>query len=75
MVRRIVALGMTDPRTMDWLDIPSNRFGGRMADSDAYTHAAQWPRTQLQGWEVPMELEDAGQMPLGSTAVLGRLGW
>ena len=64
-VRRIVALGTSDPRTMDWLDILSNRFGGRMAGSDAYTHAAQWTRTQLQNWGVATELEDAGQMPLG----------
>jgi len=64
-VRLIVALGTSDPRTMDWLDILSNRFGGRMAGSDAYTHAAQWTRTQLQDWGVQTELEDAGQMPLG----------
>lgn len=63
--RRIVALGTGNPRAMDWLDILSNRFGGRMAGSDAYTHAAQWTRTQLQEWGVPTELEEAGQMSLG----------
>jgi carboxypeptidase Q len=64
-VRRIVALGFSDPRVMDWLDILSNRFGGRMAGSDAYTHAASWTRMQMQQWGVQAELEDAGQMPLG----------
>jgi carboxypeptidase Q len=64
-VRRIVALGTGDPRAMDWLDILSNRFGGRMAGSDAYTHAAQWTLTQLQEWGVPTELEEAGQMSAG----------
>ncbi|WP_219134315.1 M28 family metallopeptidase [Janthinobacterium sp. UMAB-60] len=63
--RRIVALGTSDPRAMDWLDILSNRFGGRMAGSDAYTHAAQWARMQLQQWGVQAELEEAGQMPAG----------
>lgn len=63
--RRIVALGTSDPRAMDWLDILSNRFGGRMAGSDAYTHAAQWVRMQLQQWGVQAELEEAGQMPVG----------
>ncbi|WP_102122934.1 M20/M25/M40 family metallo-hydrolase [Janthinobacterium sp. ROICE36] len=63
--RRIVALGTSDPRAMDWLDILSNRFGGRMAGSDAYTHAAQWARMQLQQWGVQAELEEAGAMPVG----------
>ncbi|PMQ14535.1 M28 family metallopeptidase [Janthinobacterium sp. AD80] len=63
--RAIVALGTGEPRVMDWLDILSNRFGGRMAGSDAYTHAARWTRTQLQQWGVQAELEEAGQMPLG----------
>ena len=40
--RHIVALGKSDPHAMDWLDVLSNRFGGRMTGSDAYTHAAQW---------------------------------
>lgn len=63
--RRIVALGTGEPRVMDWLDILSNRFGGRMAGSDAYTHASQWAHMQLRQWGVQAELEEAGQMPLG----------
>ncbi|MCC7595964.1 M20/M25/M40 family metallo-hydrolase [Janthinobacterium sp. FW305-129] len=63
--RKIVALGTSEPRAMDWLDILSNRFGGRMAGSDAYTHAAQWTRMQLQQWGVQAELEEAGQVPAG----------
>ncbi|MGK5011793.1 M28 family metallopeptidase [Janthinobacterium sp. MDB2-8] len=63
--RRIVALGTSDPRAMDWLDILSNRFGGRMTGSDAYTHAAQWARMQLHQWGVQAELEEAGAMPVG----------
>ncbi|WP_193316968.1 M28 family metallopeptidase [Janthinobacterium sp. FT14W] len=63
--RRIVALGTSDPRAMDWLDILSNRFGGRMAGSDAYTHAAQWARMQLRQWGVQAELEEAGEMSVG----------
>lgn len=64
-VRRIVALGMSDPRAMDWLDVLSNRFGGRMAGSDAYTHAASWTRSQLQQWGLQSELEEAGSTPVG----------
>jgi carboxypeptidase Q len=65
VVRRIVALGKTDPRAMEWLDILSNRFGGRMTGSDAYTHAAAWTRMQLKQWGVQAELEEAGQVPVG----------
>lgn len=50
---------------MEWLDILSNRFGGRMTGSDAYTHAAAWTRMQLKQWGVQAELEEAGQVPLG----------
>lgn len=64
-VRRMVALAASEPRVMDWLDILSNRFGGRMAGSDAHTHASQWVRMQLQQWGMQAELEEAGQMPLG----------
>lgn len=65
VVKHIVALGMSEPRAMDWLDILSNRFGGRMTGSDAYTHAAQWTRSQLQQWGVQAVLEDAGSISVG----------
>jgi hypothetical protein len=64
-VRRMVALSRSEPRAMEWLDILSNRFGGRMTGSDAYTHAAAWTRMQLRQWGVQAELEEAGQAPLG----------
>ncbi len=63
--RHIVALSKNDPRVMNWLDVLSNRFGGRIAGSDAYTHAAAWTCTQLQQWGVHAELEEAGQVTLG----------
>ena len=63
--RRIVELGKQDPQVMTWLDVLSNRFGGRMIGSDAYTHAAHWSNTQLGTWGLASELEEAGSMPLG----------
>lgn len=65
VVRRILALSGTDPRAMEWLDILSNRFGGRMTGSDAYTHAAAWARMQLEQWGLQAGLEEAGRVPLG----------
>lgn len=63
--KRIIELGKQDPQVMTWLDVLSNRFGGRMTGSDAYTHAAQWSKTQLASWGLAAELEEAGSMPLG----------
>ncbi|MFZ6814923.1 M20/M25/M40 family metallo-hydrolase [Undibacterium sp. Rencai35W] len=63
--KRIVDLGKADPQVMTWLDVMSNRFGGRMTGSDAYTHTALWAKTQLGAWGLASELEEAGTMPLG----------
>lgn len=65
VVRRIVTLARSEPHAMEWLDILSNRFGGRLAGSDAYTHAAAWSAMQLQRWGVQAELEEAGRLPVG----------
>lgn len=65
VVQAIVRLGTTDGRVMEWLDILSNRFGGRMAGSDAYTHAAAWARMQFAQWGLRAELEEAGQVAVG----------
>lgn len=71
VVRRILQLGTDEPRAMEWLDILANRFGGRLAGSDAYTHAAAWTSMQLQRWGLQTRLEEAGQLPLG----FNRGGW
>jgi hypothetical protein len=64
-VRRIVALSTLEPRAMEWLDVLSNRFGGRMTGSDAYTHAASWALMQFRQWGMQAELEEAGQVSVG----------
>jgi hypothetical protein len=64
-VRKMVALAGAKPRVMEWLDILSNRFGGRMTGSDAYTHAAAWSAAQLKQWGLQAGLEEAGQVALG----------
>lgn len=63
--KRIVDLGKHDPQVMRWLDVLSNRFGGRMTGSNAYTHAALWAKNQLGAWGLASELEEAGSMPVG----------
>jgi carboxypeptidase Q len=63
--KKIVEIGMQDPQVMTWLDVLTNRFGGRMVGSDNYTHAARWTRDQLKQWGLQAELEEAGQQPVG----------
>ncbi|MFZ6799183.1 M28 family peptidase [Undibacterium sp. Di24W] len=63
--KKIVEIGLQDPQVMTWLDVLTNRFGGRMVGSDNYTHAARWTKEQLQQWGIPAELEEVGQQPVG----------
>jgi hypothetical protein len=63
--RKIVEIGKQDPQVMTWLDIITNRFGGRMTGSDNYNHAARWTRDQLKSWGITAELEEVGQVPVG----------
>lgn len=64
-VRSIIDIAKTDPQVMRHLDVLSNRFGGRMIGSDAYTHAASWAKNQLRAWGMQAQLEPAGEMPVG----------
>lgn len=41
-VKQIIEAGTTDNRTMEHLDVLTNRFGGRPIGSDAYDNAAEW---------------------------------
>ncbi|WMW80646.1 M20/M25/M40 family metallo-hydrolase [Undibacterium cyanobacteriorum] len=63
--KKIVEIGTQDPQVMTWLDVLTNRFGGRMAGSDNFSHAARWTRDQMRAWGIAAELEEAAQQPLG----------
>jgi len=63
--KKIVEIGLQDPQVMTWLDVLTNRFGGRMVGSDNFSHAARWTRDQLRQWGIAAELEEVGQQPLG----------
>ncbi|MBC3832485.1 M20/M25/M40 family metallo-hydrolase [Undibacterium amnicola] len=63
--KKIIEIGTQDPQVMTWLDILTNRFGGRMTGSDNYTHAARWTQSQMQQWGIEANLEEAGQQSLG----------
>ncbi len=63
--RRIMELGKTDNRTMQHLDILTNRIGGRPTGSDAYTTATYWVAGLLRQWGLEVEIQEAGEVPVG----------
>ena len=65
VVAKIVELGTTDNRVMEWVDTASNRFGGRETGTNAYNDAADWAVWQFRQWGLEAELDPAGEVPVG----------
>ena len=65
VMERIVAIGQTDNRTMEHLDILCNRFGGRLIGSDAYENAAFWAASKFREWGMEVVMDEVGELPVG----------
>src|SRR5512133_1837470 len=65
VVDRIIELGQTDNRTMQHLDVISNRFGGRLIGSDAYENAALWCASEFRKWGMEVIMDEVGTVPVG----------
>lgn len=65
VAQRIMEIGRTDNQTMRHLDVLSNRIGGRLIGSDAYTTATFWVAMELKKWGLEVELQEVGEMPVG----------
>lgn len=65
IIDRIIEIGTTDNRTMNHLDVISNRFGGRLVGSDAYENAALWCASQFRSWGMDVIMDEAGSVPVG----------
>jgi hypothetical protein len=65
VVKRIIEIGKTDNRTMQHLDILSNRIGGRLSGSDAYDNAVKWAAAEMKSWGMEVTIEEAGSVPVG----------
>jgi len=65
VVDRIIELGNTDNRTMQHLDVITNRFGGRLVGSDAYENAALWCASEFRKWGMDVIMDEAGSVPVG----------
>lgn len=65
VVQKIIEIGKTDNKTMQHLDVLSNRFGGRLIGSDAYDNAAQWAAHKFKEWGMQVEMDEVGELPVG----------
>ncbi len=65
VVKRIIEVGQADNRTMDHLDVLTNRFGGRPIGSDAYANAAQWAASKFSEWGMEVIMDEVGELPVG----------
>jgi len=65
VIQKIIELGTSDNRVMEWNDYASNRFGGRESGSNAYNDATAWAVWQFRQWGLEAELDEAGEVPVG----------
>jgi carboxypeptidase Q len=65
VVQRIIDLGSTDNQVMKWADYATNRFGGRLTGSDAYTNASEWALWQFKEWGLEAYLDEVGEVAVG----------
>jgi len=65
VVQRIIEIGTTDNQVMKWADYATNRFGGRITGSDAYTNATEWALWQFEQWGLEAYLDEVGEVEVG----------
>jgi len=65
VINKIIEFGNTDNRTMNHLDILTNRIGGRLIGSDAYENATYWAASLFKKWGLEVEVIEVGELPVG----------
>ena len=65
VISKIISIGQSDNKTMEHLDILTNRFGGRLVGSDAYSNAAEWVAYKFSQWGMEVQIQEAGVVPVG----------
>ena len=65
VIGKVIEMSKTDNRTMDHLDILSNRFGGRLVGSDAYENASDWVEYMFKQWGLEVWRQEVDAMPVG----------
>ena len=62
---KIIEIGTTDNRTMEHIDVLSNRIGGRLVGSNAYDNAVEWCASKFEEWGLEVWVQEAGEVPVG----------
>lgn len=65
VVEKIIETGQNDNRTMEYLDILSNRIGGRLIGSYSYDNAVDWCVSMFEQWGLEVWKQEAGEVPVG----------
>lgn len=65
VVEKIIQTGATDNRTMEYIDVLSNRIGGRLIGSNAYDNAVEWCASMFKEWGLEVWVQEAGEVPVG----------
>ena len=65
VVDKIIEIGTTDNRTMEYLDVLSNKIGGRLIGSNAYDNAVEWSAGMFEKWGLEVWIQEAGEVPVG----------
>ena len=63
--KAIVSIAQEENKTMQHLDILTNRIGGRILGSSAYESAVQWSAQLFSTWGLEVEVIEAGELPVG----------
>ncbi|MDR0972661.1 MAG: M28 family peptidase [Prevotellaceae bacterium] len=65
VVEKIIQTGKTDNQVMHYLDILTNRFGGRPVGSAAFENASDWVVREFESMGLTVKREEAGSVPVG----------
>ena len=65
VIDKIIEIAKADNRTMNHLDVLTNRIGGRPIGSDAYWNATVWTAALFEKWGMEVDIHEAGELPVG----------
>ena len=65
VVDKIIDLGNTNNKVMEYMDFLTNRFGDRLTGSDGYYSACIWAVNTMRSWGMMAEMQEAGEMVVG----------
>ena len=65
IIEKIIEIAQSDNRTMNHLDVMTNRFGGRLLGSGAYEDAAKYAKEMFGKWGLQVYYDTVGALPVG----------